>query len=152
MRLKLDFCEDKNQLTFYIVRWFKYSFCNPVYSKFQKFCGSANTLLHIPLQMGTKMKKILSPVCVFMCVCVCVCVCECLYSSTWRHLPTARCLRHTWEVRIDDLVLWIFIWVLPPRSFIFMSHNVIFHFHRRNSSSLTNWRENDVAGSCEKIY
>ena len=79
MHLKLDFCEDKNQLTFYIVRWFKYSFCNPVYSKFQKFCGSANTLLHIPLQMGTKMKNILSPVCVCMCVCVCVCVCVSVY-------------------------------------------------------------------------
>ena len=44
-----------------------------------------------------------------MCVCVCVCVC---ILPTWKLLLTARCSRHTWEVRINDLVLWIFIWVL----------------------------------------
>ena len=42
-------------------------------------------------------------VCVYVCVCVCVCVC--LYCFTYWLLPTARCLWHTWEVRIKDLLL-----------------------------------------------
>ena len=72
----------------------------------------------------------------------CVCVCNILLP--WSLLPTARCLRHTWEVRINDLVLWIFVWVLLPSSFIYVSQNVIFHLQGRNSSSPTNWRENNM--------
>ena len=34
MCLKLSSCDIKNQLTFYKVKWFKYSFCNSVYSMF----------------------------------------------------------------------------------------------------------------------
>ena len=41
--------------------------------------------------------------------CVCVCVCVCLYSFTCWFLPAARHLRHTWEVRINDLLLWVFL-------------------------------------------
>ena len=37
MSLNLPSCEVKNRLTFYKVRWFKYRFCNSVYSMFQKF-------------------------------------------------------------------------------------------------------------------
>ena len=37
------------------------------------------------------------------------CVCVCLYSSTCWFLPAARHLRHTWEVRINDLLLWVFL-------------------------------------------
>ena len=50
--------------------------------------------------------------CVCMCVCVCVCVCVCarvcLCSSTCWFLPAARHLWYTWEVRINDLLLWAF--------------------------------------------
>ena len=68
--------------------------------------------------------------------CVCVCVCMCVnILPTWRLLLSARCMRHTWGARINDLVLWI--WVLLPSSFISVSKNVIFHLQRRNSSSLT---------------
>ena len=55
-----------------------------------------------------------------------------------------RCLWHTWGVRINDLVLWVLFWVLLPSSFISASKNVVFHLQRRNSSTLTNWRENDI--------
>ena len=72
-------------------------------------------------------------------------VCMCVYIlPPWRFLPTARCPRHAWEVRIKDLVLWIFIWVLLPSSFISISESIIFHFQRRNSSPPKNWRENDI--------
>ena len=72
----------------------------------------------------------------FLCVCVCVCVrarvCVCVYIlPPWRLLPIAMCPRHTWEVWINDLLLWIFIWVLLPSSFISVSENVIFHLQRR---------------------
>ena len=45
----------------------------------------------------------------FMGCLVCVCVCVCLYSSTCWFLPAARCLWHTWEVRINNLLLWVFL-------------------------------------------
>ena len=83
----------------------------------------------------------------FMCV-VCVCVCVffymyvCFYTlPPWRPLPTARCLRHTWGVRINDAMLWVLFQVLLPSSFISVFENVIFHLQRRNSSTPTNWRE-----------
>ena len=78
--------------------------------------------------------------------CLCVCVCVCVYIlPPWRLLSTARCPRHTWEVLINDLMLWIFIWVLLPSSFIssFISF-IIFHLQRRNSNLPKNWRENDM--------
>ena len=78
-------------------------------------------------------------------VCVCVCVCVCFYIlPPWRLLPTARCPRQTWEVRINDLVLWIFMWVLLPSSFISVSENVKFHLQRRKlqrRKPVTYWRE-----------
>ena len=79
------------------------------------------------------------------CVCVCVRACVCVYIlPPWRLLPTARYPRHAWEVWINDLVLWIFIWVLLPSSFISISESIIFHLQRRNSSPPKNWRENDM--------
>ena len=36
-------------------------------------------------------------------------VCVCLYSSTYWFLPAAGRLWHTWEVRINDLLLWVFL-------------------------------------------
>ena len=42
-------------------------------------------------------------------VCVCVCVCLGLYSSTSWFLPAAQRLWHTWEVRINNLLLWVFL-------------------------------------------
>ena len=73
-------------------------------------------------------------------------LCVCVYIlPLWRLLSTARCPRHTWEVRINDLMLGIFIWVLLPSSFIssFISF-IIFHLQRRNSNLPKNWRENDM--------
>ena len=59
-------------------------------------------------------------------VCRCVCVCVCIYVlPPWRHLPSARCLRHIWRAQINDLVLWILFWVLLPGFFIFLSENVV---------------------------
>ena len=44
------------------MRCFKYSFCNSVYSRCLKsFSGFANILLQIPVKMGNKVKKVLSP-------------------------------------------------------------------------------------------
>ena len=59
MCLNLPSCEVKNQLTFYKVRWFKYSFVIQYIQCFKNFWGSGNTLLHIPLKMENKMKNIL---------------------------------------------------------------------------------------------
>ena len=60
----------------------------------------------------------------------CLCVCVCLYSSTCWFLPAARRLWHTWEVRINDLLLWVF-WGLLPSSFISISESILFHLQRR---------------------
>ena len=38
-------------------------------------------------------------------------------------------------VRINDLVLWILIWVLLPNFFISVSKSIIFHLQRRNYNS-----------------
>ena len=63
-------------------------------------------------------------------------VCVCVYTlPPWRLLPTARCLRHIWGVRINDVMLWVSFQVLLPSSFISISKNVIFHLERRNSRS-----------------
>ena len=44
------------------MRCFKYSLCNSVYSRCLKsFSGFANILLQIPVKMGNKVKKVLSP-------------------------------------------------------------------------------------------
>ena len=48
-------------------------------------------------------------VCVCACVRACVRACVCLYSSTCWFLLAARRLWHTWEVRINDLLLWILL-------------------------------------------
>ena len=76
-------------------------------------------------------------------VCVCVCVCVCLYSSTVKASSVNKTSKHTWGVRINDLVLWILIWMLLPSSIISVSKSIIFHLQRRNSSLPTNWRENE---------
>ena len=52
-------------------------------------------------------------VCVCVCVCVCACVCVCVYTlPLWSLLPTARRLRHTWGIRINDAMLWVSFHVL----------------------------------------
>ena len=79
------------------------------------------------------------------CVCVCLCVCVCVYIlPPWRLLPTVRCPRHAWELRINDLVLWIFIWVLLPSSFISVFKSTLFHLQRRNSSPPKNTGEKTI--------
>ena len=69
-------------------------------------------------------------------------MCVCIYAlPPWRVLPSARCLRHTWGVRINDVMLWASFQVLLPSSFISISENVMFHLQRRNPSTPTNWRK-----------
>ena len=91
-------------------------------------------------------------VCVCVCVCVFVCVCACVYVYNfplWRVLPTSRRLRHTLEVWINDVMLWVLFLELLPSSFISISKYVIFHLRRTNSSlPKTIWynapRKNDI--------
>ena len=73
----------------------------------------------------------------------CVCVCVCLYPSTCWLLPAARRLWHTWEDRINDLLLWVFIWVLLPSPFISVSKPVLFHLRTRKLQPAADWRENE---------
>ena len=87
-------------------------------------------------------------------VCACVYVCVCVYIlPPWRLLPTARCPRHTWEVRINDLVLWIFIWVLLPISFISISENVIFYLQRQKLQlrNILERKRYDIVTASEKM-
>ena len=68
---------------------------------------------------------------------VCVCVCVCVYVYTfppWSVLSTSRRLRHTLEVRINDVMLWVLFLELLPSSFISISKYVIFQLRRTNSS------------------
>ena len=64
----------------------------------------------------------------WMCVCVCVCVCVCLFILFHRRgfYRLQWCHGHTWDARINDLVLWVLYQVLLPSSFISVSKNVIF--------------------------
>ena len=71
-------------------------------------------------------------------------VCVCLYSSTCWFLPAARHLRHTWEVRINDLFCCEYFWVLLPSSFISISESILFHLQRRTLQPTAYWRENDL--------
>ena len=87
-------------------------------------------------------------------VCACVCMFVCVYIlPPWRLLPTARCPRHTWEVRINDLVLWIFIWVLLPISFISISENVIFYLQRQKLQlrNILERKRYDIVTASEKM-
>ena len=76
---------------------------------------------------------------VVRCVCVYVCVCVCVFILFQRKgfFRLQQCLGHSWEVRINDLVLWVSYQVLLPSSFISFSKNVIFHLQRWNFS---NWQ------------
>ena len=48
----------------------------------------------------------------------------CIYIlRLWRLLPTARFLRHTREVRFNNLVLWIFICQVPSSLYLKMSYS-----------------------------
>ena len=50
--------------------------------------------------------------------------CVCVYIlRPWRLLPTARFLRHTREVRFNNLVLWIFICQIPSSLYLKMSYS-----------------------------
>ena len=53
---------------------------------------------------------------------------------------------HLLEGYTSSCVVSIYLgaWVLLPSSLIFVSENVIFHLQKRNFSSPTNWRENDM--------
>ena len=91
---------------------------------------------------------------IFERVCVCVCVCVCVYIlPPWRLLPSARCLRLTWGVRINDLVLWILIWVLLPSSFVSVSKSVIFHLQRETPAlRKLERKQNDIFEHAKRWY
>ena len=67
----------------------------------------------------------------------------CLNYSTCWFLPAARRLWHTWEVRINHLLLWVLAECFLPSPFISISESIIFHLQRRNPSLLRNRRENE---------
>ena len=86
-------------------------------------------------------------VCVRACVRGCVFVCVHVYTlPPWRLSPSARCMGHTWGVRINDVMLWVSVRVFLPSSFIFVSKNVIFHLQRRN------WQHTDKLERNDMIY
>ena len=75
--------------------------------------------------------------------------CVCMYVYTlppWRLSPSARCMGHTWGVRINDVMLWVSVRVFLPSSFIFVYKNVIFHLQRRN------WQHTDKLEKNDMIY
>ena len=96
----------------------------------------------VPLPYSWRKSLSLSPS-LSLVVCVCVCVCVCLYSSTCWFLPAAQRLWHTWEVRINDLLLWVFCYLLSG-SFISISESILFHLQRRKLQPTAYWRENDM--------
>ena len=72
--------------------------------------------------------------------CLFVCLFVCLYPSTVKASSVCKMYRYG-GVRINDVKLWVSLQVLLPSSFISVAEYVIFHFKRRNFSTLTNWRE-----------
>ena len=90
-----------------------------------------------------------------VCVCVYVCVCVCLYSSTVEAFSVCKMSETYLKAQINDLMLWILIWVLLPSSFISVSENVIFHLQRRKLQLDTKLERNryklTARGSDKKI-
>ena len=91
-------------------------YCIKIYlfrTKFSIFLTnfSINLTLIFQLFLPEFSKSKFLHVCVYVCVCVCACVraCVCLYSSTCWFLLAARRLWHTWDVRINDLLLWVLL-------------------------------------------
>ena len=58
-----------------------------------------------------------------------VCVCVCLYPFACWLLPIARRLWHTWDVRISDLLSWVFLRD-SASFFMSISKSIIFHLQR----------------------
>ena len=82
-------------------------------------------------------------VCVFVCLCKCVCVC--LYSSTCWFLPAAPRLWHVWEVRINNLLLWVLVGWFLPSSLYPISESIIFHLQiRKLQLTATGEKTNDI--------
>ena len=95
-------------------------------SKFCPVSGDWGKLVTLNSARRSQMKCY----CQGVCVRVRVCVCACVYGYTlppWRLFPTAKYLRHTWGVRMNDVMLWVSFQVLLPSSFISISKCVIFH-------------------------
>ena len=90
-------------------------------------------------------------VCVCVCVCVCLSICLCVFVGCvcvntfplWRLSSSERCLRRTWEVRTNDVILWVSFQVpLTSPSSLFPKMS---YFASKEKLQLTgNWRENDV--------
>ena len=80
-------------------------------------------------------------------------VCVCLYSSVCLILPTARRLWHSWDVRINDLLLWVFV----EASVKFL--HLYFWIYQISPSKMKTpahsyWRENDRinSGNAKRWY
>ena len=103
-------------------------------SKFCPVSGDRGKLVILNSARRSQIKCYCQGVCVRVRARVCVCVCAraraCVYAYTlppWRLFPTAKYLRHTWGVRVNDVMLWVSFQVLLPSSFISISKYVIFH-------------------------
>ena len=69
--------------------------------------------------------------------------CVCVYSSTFWFLLAAPRLWHTWDVRINDLLLWVLFGA--SAKFLHLHFQIIIsHLQRRNSSLPKNWKQNDM--------
>ena len=69
-------------------------------------------------------------------VCVCVCVCVCLYSSTVKASSVCKMSKTYFRVRINDLLLWIFVDCVMPSSIIAVFENVILYLQRRKTPAV----------------
>ena len=82
---------------------------------------------------------ILKNICELLLVCVRVCVracqCVCLYSSTCWFLLAARHLWHTWDIRINDLLLWVLL--VASAKFLHL-HFRIYHISPPKTETLAN--------------
>ena len=130
---------------YYTLRKFMFSWCVPTtYFSFVKsllwwnYFLSGN-LYFLSFERGKIVEKLVAGS-----VCVCVCVCVCLYSSTVKASPVCKMSKTYLKVRMNDLVLWIFVDCVMPSSIIAVSENVIFHLQRRKLQQLSYWREKDI--------
>ena len=70
------------------------------------------------------------------------CLCVCLCSFTCWFLPAAGHLWYTWEVQINDLLLWAFsgCFCQVPSS---LCESILFHLQRWKLQPTAYWRENE---------
>ena len=84
--------------------------------------------------------------CSFKCVCVCVCVC--LNLSTCWFLPAVWRLWHTWEVRINDLLLRLFLGAFAKFHHLYFW---IYHISPPKTKTPTGEKTDDIILALEKM-